>query len=400
METKPLAKALDFTNTELAFSHKNDQQLKRTYRLFKQIDSPFLTRIGPPLVTFALRIGLPLEGIIKRTIFDIFCGGTSLEGTSDRAQRLLNAGVYTILDYSVEGEQTELGFDATRDEIIDTIEHGARNEAVAFSAMKVTGIAHFSHLVKNDTYNQLSEVERNAVLNTKGRLEAICQTAFQLKQPVFVDAEESWVQDTIDRWTEEMMESFNQEKALIFTTVQLYRHDRLEYLTGLIERSKERGYILGVKLVRGAYLEKENDRAEEKGYDTPMQPNKASTDRDYNAALLLCLEHLDHVAICAGTHNAESCKLLADTMLDRGIAAGHPHVVFAQLLGMSDNISFNLAHHGFNVAKYLPYGPVRAVLPYLFRRANENTAIAGQSSREVQLLRREVQRRKKASRSK
>lgn len=400
METKPLTKKLDFDNTELAFSHKNDQQLKRTYRLFKMIDSPFLTRIGPPLVTFALKIGLPLEGIIKRTIFDIFCGGTSLEGTAPRAERLLKAGVYTILDYSVEGEQSEAGFDATRDEIIDTIEHGARNEAVAFSAMKVTGIAHFDFLVKNDTDKKLSPEERTALLNTKARFEAICQRAFDLKQPVFVDAEESWIQDTIDRWTEHLMEKFNRDKPLIYTTVQLYRHDRLSYLTDLIARAKERGYILGVKVVRGAYLEKENDRAEECNYPTPMQPTKDATDRDYNAALRLCLDHIDHVAICAGSHNADSCKLLADLMITRGIPANHPHVVFAQLLGMSDNISFNLAHHGFNVAKYLPYGPVRSVLPYLFRRADENTAIAGQSSREVQLLRREVQRRKKAGRSK
>ncbi|MEM7035736.1 MAG: proline dehydrogenase family protein [Bacteroidota bacterium] len=393
METKTGAKALDFDNTELAFGYKSDDQLKRTFRLFKKIDSPFLTRIGPPLVTFALKIGLPLEGMIKRTIFDIFCGGTSLEDTAGRSKELLDAGVYTILDYSVEGEKNDKGFDETRDEIIRTIRHGAGNDAVAFSAMKVTGIAHFDFLAKNDANGELSAEERSSLERSKARMEAICKVAHELQQPVFVDAEESWIQRGIDRWTEAMMEQYNREKPVVYHTVQLYRHDRLEYLRGLIQEAKTKGYVLGVKLVRGAYLEKENDRAKEKGYETPMQPTKAATDKDYNDALRLCIEHIDHVAICAGTHNADSCKLLAELMTSRGIAPDHPHVLFAQLLGMSDNISFNLAHHGYNASKYLPYGPVRAVLPYLFRRADENTSIGGQSSREVALLRKEMKRR-------
>lgn len=396
METKDKQGRLNFQDTALAFGHKSDQALRRTFRLFKMIDSPFLTRVGPPMVTFALKIGLPIEGIIRRTIFDIFCGGTSLEGTSERSSYLHKFGVQTILDFSVEGEKTDAGFDQTRDEIIRTLRHGAQDGAVAFSAMKVTGIAHFGYLEKNDTDKELSEAERASLSRSKARLEAICEEAHTLGQPVFVDAEESWIQRGIDRWTEEMMERYNKEKPVVYHTVQLYRHDRLEYLKGLIERSKERNYILGVKLVRGAYLEKENLRAEERGYLTPMQPDKTSTDEDYNSAVQLCIDNVEHVAICAGTHNEHSCMLVARLMNERGIPASHPHVLFAQLLGMSDNISFNLGHHGYNVAKYLPYGPVKAVLPYLFRRANENTAIAGQSSREVQLLRQEVIRRRNA----
>lgn len=394
MATKTKTTPLDFQDTSLAFGYKSDKELKRTYRLFKMIDSPFLTKVGPPMVTFALKIGLPLKGIIRKTIFDIFCGGVSLEDTTTRSEELFRNGVGTILDYSVEGTKSDDGFDETRDEIIRTLEHGAKHEAVAFSAMKVTGIAHFEYLAANDANRTLSAEEKDSLSRSKSRLEAICQTAYDLKQPVFVDAEESWIQRGIDRWTESMMEKFNQEEALVYHTVQLYRHDRLEYLKGLIQRSREKGYILGVKLVRGAYLEKENERAAEEGYATPMQPNKESTDQDYDAALALCLEHIDHVAICAGSHNDNSCLLLAEMASAKGIPNDHPHILFAQLLGMSDNISFNLAHHGYRVAKYLPYGPVKAVLPYLFRRANENTAIAGQSSREVQLLRREVERRK------
>ncbi len=393
MATKIEPTELDFQDTSLAFGYKSDRELKRTYRLFKMIDSPFLTKVGPPMVTFALKIGLPLKGIIRKTIFDIFCGGVSLKDTAKRSNELFQNRVQTILDYSVEGKKSDEGFDATRDEIIETLEHGAKNDAVAFSAMKVTGIAHFGYLAANDMDKELSAEQKASLMRSKVRFEKICLRSSDLKQPVFVDAEESWIQRGIDRWTEEMMARYNLELPLIYHTVQLYRHDRLAYLKELIQQSKEQRYILGVKLVRGAYLEKENERAEENGYPTPMQPSKAATDKDYNEALRLCMDHIDHVAICAGSHNEESCKLLSGLMNERGIPNDHPHVLFAQLLGMSDNISFNLAHHGYNVAKYLPYGPVKAVLPYLFRRANENTAIAGQSSREVQLLRKEVRRR-------
>jgi proline dehydrogenase len=333
------------------------------------------------------------EGIIRRTIFDIFCGGTSLEDTRDRSQELLASKVLTILDYSVEGKNDEASFDATRDEIMRTVEFGAIDEAVAFSAMKVTGIADMELLAKLDAGRSLEPAEKAAVARAKDRLEAICKMARDLKQPIFVDAEETWIQKTIDIWTEEMMAKYNQEAPIIYHTVQMYRHDRLAYLKGLFARAKEAHYFLGVKVVRGAYIEKENARANEFGYATPMQPDKAATDRDYNAALRECIAHIDYVALCAGTHNEESAATLAALLVEKGIPRDHPHVLFAQLLGMSDHISFNLAHHGYRAAKYLPYGPVKAVLPYLFRRAAENTSIAGQSSREVELLRKEVLRR-------
>lgn len=385
---------LDFRNTEFAFAHKSDQQLKRTYRLFRMIDSPFLTKIGPPLVTFALKLRLPIEGMIKKTIFDIFCGGTSLAGTRMRSEELFKSGVFTILDYSVEGKNTEASYDATRDEIIRTIQQGAKHKAVAFSAMKVTGIADSDLLAKCDAKEALSAAEQASLDRAKVRFDAICKVSQELGQPIFVDAEESWFQDTIDAWTEEMMAKYNKKKAVIYQTTQMYRHDRLAYLNALISRAKEQGYLLGVKVVRGAYIEKENNRALELNYPTPMQPNKAATDAAYNDAIRLCVDNIDHVAICAGTHNETSSALLANLMDEKNVPHDHPHILFAQLLGMSDHISFNLAHHGYRAAKYLPYGPVKAVLPYLFRRAAENTSIAGQSSREVELLKTEVQRRK------
>jgi proline dehydrogenase len=390
MESNPQGETLDFSNTEFAFAYKSDAQLKRTYRFFKMLDSRFLSSIGPPLVTFALKLRLPVEGIIRRTIFDVFCGGTSLPDTKGRSKELFASHLLTILDYSVEGKNDEASFDATRDEIIRTLQQGANDPAVAFSALKVTGIADSDILAKCDAGLVLTA----AAARGKARLEAICKIAHDLGQPVFVDAEETWIQETIDIWAEEMMGRYNQQKAIVYQTVQMYRHDRLAYLQALIGRAEAAHYLLGVKVVRGAYIEKENARALAMGYPTPMQPDKPSTDRDYNAALRLCIDHVERVAICAGTHNEDSAALLARLLADKGLANGHPHVLFAQLLGMSDHISFNLAHHGYRSAKYLPYGPVKSVLPYLFRRAAENTSIAGQSSREVELLKREMQRRK------
>lgn len=386
---------IDFSDTQLAFQHLSDKALKRRYWLFKKIDSPFLTKVMPPVITFMLKIGLPIKGIIKKTIFNIFCGGTSLENTSGRSDFLNESGVKTILDYSVEGEKNEHGFEETKKEIIRTIRHGAGNDAVAFSAMKVTGIANFDLLAAAQAGKTLNEEQQKRLAAGKSRLDEICKVAHELQQPVFIDAEESWIQDTIDGWAEEMMAAYNQEVPVVYTTTQMYRHDRLAYLKGLVEKAKTGGFIAGVKIVRGAYLEKERERAKEMGYKDPIQPNKASTDRDFDAALAHCVENIAHVGICAGTHNEKSSLLLTELMAQNGVANDHRHVIFAQLLGMSDNISFNLAHHGYVASKYLPYGPVKAVLPYLFRRANENTSVAGQASREVDLLRREVMRRRK-----
>jgi proline dehydrogenase len=393
MESNPKGQKLDFSNTQFAFAYKSDAQLKRTYRFFKQLDNRFLSKIGPPLVTLALKLRLPVEGIIRRTIFDVFCGGVSLEDSRARSLELYRSKVLTILDYSVEGKNTEASFDATRDEIIRTLEFGAKDDAVAFSAMKVTGIADFDLLAKADAGRAMDAEEKAALARGKARMEAICKVAFDLKQPVFVDAEETWIQKTIDIWTEEMMAKYNQSLPLVYHTVQMYRQDRLAYLRALIAKGKEGGYFIGIKVVRGAYIEKENNRAMELGYPTPMQPNKTATDRDYNLALRECIAHIDRVALCAGTHNEESAALLACMIDEKGIPRDHPHVLFAQLLGMSDHISFNLTHHGYRAAKYLPYGPVKAVLPYLFRRAAENSSIAGQSSREVGLLQKEAIRR-------
>ncbi|MEM7657969.1 MAG: proline dehydrogenase family protein [Bacteroidota bacterium] len=387
---------LDFSDTRLAFQAKSDQELRHTFRLMRLIDSPFLTKVGPPILNAAFKINLPIQGLVKKTLYGQFCAGEDLEASTQTTQALFDYGVRTILDYAVEGEKTEAGFDATLKEMLATLRHGKTHEAVAFTACKLTGLGNVDLMAKKQTGNPLNEEEQAAFLRIKDRLHQMGKLAQELGTPFFIDAEESWIQDVIDAIAEELMAKYNQDRPIVYTTVQLYRHDRLEYLRGLMLRSREQGYVLGVKLVRGAYMEKEADRAEEKGYPNPIQPNKAATDRDYDAALRLCIEHLDRVAVCAGTHNESSSRYLAQLMRERGVSANHPHIWFAQLLGMSDHISFNLAHNGYNTAKYLPYGPVKAVMPYLIRRAEENTSIAGQASREVDLLTREVKRRRQS----
>ncbi len=389
-------KELNFEDTERAFQYRTDKELRRTFRLFKLIDSPFLTRIGPPLLMKALQWKLPIEGLVRETLFEIFCGGASLEASIPVLEKLDSFGVKTILDYSVEGERSEEGFDQTYKELLRSIEFGGRQQSVTFVALKVSGLANVDILQKRQEGIGLTDEEQAAYNKAKTRLHTLCEASVGHDLPLFIDAEESWIQDEIDLLAEEMMQLFNREKVYIYTTLQMYRHDRMAYLEQLLQKSERQDYFLGIKLVRGAYLEKENELAEEKGYPSPIQAHKEATDRDFNQALQLALKHLDRLAICAGTHNEKSCALLAELMNREGISPKHPHISFAQLLGMSDHISFNLSQMGYRVAKYVPYGPVKAVIPYLMRRAQENTAIAGQSSREVELLRREVSRRKKS----
>ena len=391
---KPIPAKVNFDNTELAFQAKTDGQLRRTFQLYRLIDSPFLTKIGPPMVQGAMKIGLPIEGIVKKTLFDIFCGGESIKDTEKTSLQLARFGVGTILDYSEEAEKTEKGFDETLRNILETLEQGADHKEVAFSACKLTGLASFGLMEAIQAGDTLTSEHESAYERVKERMNAICQKAVEAKTPVFIDAEESWIQGTIDALAEEMMEKYNQDSAYVYTTVQLYRHDRLAYLSSLIERSREKGYFPGVKIVRGAYMEKESERAEEKGYTDPIQPSKEATHRDFNEAQKLCLQHIDRVFLCAGTHNEDSCYQLMELMEAQGLSPDDKRVWFSQLLGMSDHISFNLSHAGYNVAKYVPFGPVKAVIPYLMRRAEENTAIAGQSSREVSLLKKEIKRRK------
>ncbi|RVU02573.1 proline dehydrogenase [Mucilaginibacter limnophilus] len=384
---------LSFDNTEIAFRHSSNLDLKRAYWLFRIINVNSLVKIGPPITNFAINIGLPIKGIIKATIFRQFCGGETIEECTPTIQNLYAGGVGTILDYSVEGEEDEKVFDHTRDEIIRTIKRATGDPAIPLTVFKVTGVGRFSLLEKLDEGGTLTSEEETEWQKVQQRVFNICQKAYDAQVPVMIDAEESWIQETIDRLALDMMRRFNKEKIIIYNTYQLYRHDKLASLKADHAIAMKEGFILGAKIVRGAYMEKERKRAEEKGYLSPIQPDKASADRDYDAAVEYAVKNINTLAIVAGTHNEISSRRLADMMDEYGIEHKHPHVYFSQLLGMSDNLSFNLANAGYNVVKYVPYGPIKAVLPYLFRRAQENTAIAGQMGRELSLIIKERKRR-------
>ncbi len=386
---------ISFDNTEIAFASKTDADLKWSYRLFKAIGKNWMVKMGKWASNFAFAIRLPIKGMIRKTIFKQFCGGESIKECSQKINHLNKFGVGTILDYSVEGKTSDADLDNTRDEIIRTIHMARDNQSIPFSVFKPTGIARTDFLERfNDPNTKLSESELKELERIKGRVDAICKEAFESDIPLFIDAEDSWFQDGIDRMVEEMMEKYNKSKAVIYTTVQMYRHDRLDYLKVLLEDSKSKNYFLGVKLVRGAYMEKERERAEEKGYTDPIQPNKEATDRDYDLAIEFMVDNIDKFSICAGTHNEVSSSKLADLIEKKGLDKSDHRLYFAQLLGMSDHISFNLSHLEYNVAKYVPYGPIKEVMPYLMRRAEENTSVAGQTGRELSLIIKEQKRRK------
>lgn len=392
MELSP-KKALNFDNTEVAFHNKSNAELKAGYWLFKMISSNFLTQVGPPITNFFMNIGLPIKGIIKATIFKHFCGGETIAECEGTIAQLNFGQVGTILDYSVEGEEEEAVFDFTCEEIIRTIDRAAGDKRIPITVFKVTGIGRFGLLEKLDAKQELTLAETAEFEKVKQRCEKICRAAFDQKVPVMVDAEESWIQDTIDELAFDMMRLFNKTEIIVYNTYQMYRHDKLADLKADHLIAKANGFILGVKMVRGAYMEKERKRAEEMGYPSPIQPTKEASDNDYNESLRYSMTHINEIAIVCGTHNEQSSRLLAQLLDEYNVPHDHAHVYFAQLLGMSDNLSFNLSDSGYNVAKYVPYGPVKAVMPYLFRRAQENTSIAGQTSRELGLIMKEKKRR-------
>jgi proline dehydrogenase len=386
---------ISFENTENAFAYKSDKDLKRAYRLFQLVGLPWLVSFGKKFTPIAFRLRLPIKGLIKATIFRQFCGGETIEDCNKTIATLHKYGVGTILDYSVEGKTEDEGFEETCNEIIATIKKSANEPAIPFAVFKVTGIARFGLLEKmNDPANTLSDSEREEYQLLFQRLDKICLNAYQAQTPVFIDAEESWIQDSIDRLATAMMQKYNEQTAVVFNTLQMYRHDRLEYLYQLHKKAQQIGFKIGVKLVRGAYMEKERERALKLNYPSPIQPDKMSCDLDFNTALTYIVENIADFSLCNGTHNEESSLLLTELIAKHNIDPKDRSIYFAQLLGMSDHISFNLAAGGYNVAKYVPYGPVKEVMPYLLRRADENTSVAGQTGRELSLLQKEYTRRK------
>ena len=403
---------ISFDNTEFAFQYKSGKQLKKARFLFSSMGKPWLVKLGTRLTPWAIKAGLPIKGIIRKTIFAQFVGGETLEETTVVAKILGEYKVKVILDYGVEGgDDGEKGFDHSTEEFIRVINYAATQPNIPLMSIKVTGFARFALLEKLDAMmnegkgtlmkrylkaiEDLPVNEREEWHRVRHRMMRICETAAAKKTGVLIDAEETWIQDPVDALTILMMDTFNKNRCVVYNTIQHYRHDRLQFLKDSYEAAVERNFVLGAKLVRGAYMEKERKRAREKNYPSPIQPDKESSDRDYNAGLEFCIQHIERIGLIVASHNEYSNLYTTQLLQQRGLPVSHPHVHFSQLYGMSDNITFNLAHAGCSVSKYLPFGPIKDVIPYLMRRARENTSVKGQTGRELGLIKKELDRRKK-----
>lgn len=383
-----------FDNTEAAFKLKSDSELERAYFLFKMIANEPLVKIGTAVTKFALNINLPVEGLVRSTVFDHFCGGVNENDCIPVVDKMYNEGVISVLDYSVEGKEEESQFDMTMNKVLELTKFAEIKQAMPFSVFKPTGFGRFEiwqKVTENKPLNDSEKEEWNRIVQ---RFDSVCKAAYETGITLLIDAEETWMQKAADDLCEEMMETYNKERAVLCNTLQCYRWDRLDYLKEIHQRGVEKGYKVGFKIVRGAYLEKENDRAEELNYPTPMCANKQATDDNFNAVMSYIFDHLDDIFLFLGTHNEESSYKAMEIMESKGIAKNHSDVWFGQLYGMSDHISYNLGAEGYNVAKYIPFGPVKDVMPYLIRRAEENTSVAGQTSRELTLIKKEKARRK------
>ncbi len=385
---------VDFSNTEVAFAHLTDRELKKTAWLFNMMSKPWLVKYGSAVGLWAVEKGLPFaEMTVKNTIFEQFVGGTTLLDCQPNIDRLAAFNTLTILDYGAEAKETEQDFNYTMNENIRAIDFASRSQHIPVVSTKVTGLARFGLLERIQAAQTLTREELQEYRNVLKRIDAVCYHASKKGVAVFIDAEESWIQDTIDHLVWLMMKRYNKERVVVYNTFQLYRHDRLQFLTESYDRSRKTGFILGAKLVRGAYMNKEAARAAEMDYPNPINPTKAATDDHYNTALRFCLDHIETIGLCNASHNADSAMLQVELMDQKGIAHDHPHTMFSQLFGMSDNLTFNLAKAGFRVGKYMPYGQVVDVIPYLIRRAQENSSVTGDVGREYAFILREVRRR-------
>lgn len=404
-------KMISFENTEYAFVAKSDAELKQAGFLFGIMGKPWLINMALKFTPLAIKWGIPFtKTLIRKTIFKQFVGGETLEQTAKVVNKLESYDVQVILDYGVEGKEGEDNFEHARDEFKRVIEYAATQPNIPFMSIKVTGFARFSLLEKLDTamrqasgslmkrylyaVESLPNAEKEEWHKVRLRMQHLCEAGDKKKIGILIDAEETWIQDPVDALTILMMDVFNKKTPVIYNTLQLYRHDRFQFLKDSYEAAVERNFMLGIKLVRGAYMEKERNRAAAMNYPSPIQPDKESCDRDFNASVEFCVEHLDRISVIVASHN-EYSNLYTTQLLDKkGLPHKHPHVHFSQLYGMSDNITFNLAKSGCSVSKYLPFGPIKDVVPYLMRRAQENSSVSGQTGRELMLIKKELKRRK------
>ena len=385
--------AIDFNNSEIAFRNKSNAELRQAHLLFKVMNNAGLVKTGKHLLNLAFAIRFPVNGIIRNTIYKHFVGGTSIEDCARTIEKLAARNVGAILDFAVEGEERDELFDATCAEVIRTVEFAQHNKNVPFSAFKITGIGRFDLLAKVSEGAALTDEETAEYRRVYDRVESIFKRGYELGVPVLIDAEHTWIQPVLDDLVMEMMAKYNQEKAIVQNTYQMYRHDAIERLKQHHREALAGGFKFGLKIVRGAYMELERARAAEMGYPSPIQPDKPATDHDFDEIIRYFVDNIDTINFMVATHNENSSQLLAQLIDERGLPHNHPHIYFSQLYGMSDHLTFNLAEKGYNVVKYVPYGEVKTMMPYLFRRAEENTSVKGQSSRELRLIEKEIKRR-------
>jgi proline dehydrogenase len=391
---REMSNKIDFSNTEIAFSHLSNSELKKSAWLFNMMNKAWIVKYGSPVALLAVRLNLPFaRKIVKATIFDQFVGGRTLLECQKSIDRLWAHSTLTVLDYGAEAKETEQDFNNTMNENIRAIEFAALNKSVPVISTKLTGLGRFGLLEQMQNSENLTKEERQEYRIMLKRVDAICSQAAKKGVSVFIDAEESWIQDSIDHIVWIMMERYNKQKVVVYNTFQMYRKDRLQFLFQSFDKAKEEGFMLGAKLVRGAYMNKEAAYAEAHGKENPINPTKEISDDHYNTGIRFCVDNYEQIASCNASHNQRSAELQVELILERGIPKNHPHLNFCQLYGMSDNLTFNLANQGFNVAKYLPYGQVEEVIPYLIRRAQENTSVTGDAGREYALVLKEVKRR-------
>lgn len=389
---------LIYQDTEIAFKHLSDKDLKNAYRIFSAVKSPWLVKIGSKLVKWLIQIRFPfVEAMMKKTVFKHFCGGVDIRDALPVVHQQYENGVYSILDYAVEGKASDSTFDSVTEEVMRNISIASGNPAIPFVVFKPTGIGDIELYTAVSESKNLNDEQQAAWERILQRYEKIAQYAYEQDVTLMIDAEETWMQKAADEIAENLMKKFNVYRCIICNTLQMYRTDRLEYLKKQYEKAKQGGYFIGYKLVRGAYMEKERARAEEMGYPSPIHPNKEETDKAFDEAAKFCLENREIISLYAGTHNELSCKKITDFIIEHNIPKNFHKIWMGQLLGMSDNITYTLAKEGFNVSKYVPYGPVRDVVPYLIRRAEENTSVSGQTGRELFLIKKEIERRKRLS---
>ncbi len=388
-----------FDDTQTAFESKSDKDLKKAYTLFKLIASPALTKLGTLMFKIPFATNIPLvKPVVRNTIYKQFVGGETTADCLKVAKELYQYGVSSIMDYSVEGQESEEEFDRVKEEILRLIKIAKENpKEIPFVVFKPTAFGRIDLYEKVGKNLPMTEDERSKWEHIRNRFDEVCKAGFENDVTMMIDAEESWMQDSADNLADEMMQKYNKERCVVCNTLQMYRHDRLEYLKKIYQKAETENYLLGFKVVRGAYMEKERARAEAENYPSPIQPDKASTDRDYNLALEFIIENNHRISLFAGTHNEKSCELLTELMRKHNLPSGLHKIWFGQLFGMSDNISFKLGNMGYNIAKYLPYGPIKEVMPYLIRRAQENTSVAGQTGRELSLIEKEIKRRKQVN---